>query len=188
MTLSKPIGKMGLRTSHMGEVVFEECRIPVGNRLGGEGIGFAIFNSAMEWERACIFASHLGAMQRNYEKTVAYAKSRKQFGKPIARYGAVADKIVDMRIAIEAGRMLVYKVGAIKDAGGSAILEAAMAKLFISEANVRLALDALQIHGGYGYTTEYEVERELRDAIPGRLYSGTSEMQRRIIARLLGLS
>jgi alkylation response protein AidB-like acyl-CoA dehydrogenase len=188
MTLSKPIPKMGLRTSPMGEVVFEDCRIPVESRLGGEGSGFAIFNSAMEWERACIFASHLGSMQRIFEKTVEYAKSRTQFGQPISHFAPVSDKLVDMKIAIEAARMLLYKVGAIKDAGGNAVLEAAMAKLFISEAHVRGALDAIQIHGGYGYSTEYEIERELRDAIPGRIYSGTSEIQRKVIARLLGLS
>ena len=188
LTLSKPIPKMGQRTSPMGEVVFEDCRVPVENRLGGEGSGFAIFNSAMEWERACIFASHLGSMQRIFEKTVEYAKSRTQFGEPISHFAPVSDKLVDMKIAIEAARMLLYKVGAIKDAGGNAVLEAAMAKLFISEAYVRSALDAIQIHGGYGYTTEYEIERELRDAIPGRIYSGTSEIQRKVIARLLGLS
>jgi alkylation response protein AidB-like acyl-CoA dehydrogenase len=188
MTLSNPIKKMGLRTSPMGEVVFDDCRVPVENRLGNEGSGFAIFNSAMEWERACIFASHLGSMQRIMEKTIAYAKSRNQFGQPISKFSSVSDKIVDMKIAIEAGRMMLYKVGAIKDAGGTAMLEAAMAKLFLSEAHVRQALDAIQIHGGYGYTMEYEIERELRDAIPGKIYSGTSEIQRKIIARLLGLS
>lgn len=188
MTLTKPIKKMGLRTSPMGEVIFDDCKIPVTSRLGGEGSGFAIFNSAMEWERACIFASHLGSMQRILEKTIDYAKSRRQFGKPISNYSAVSDKIVDMKIGIEAGRMLLYKVGAIKDEGGTAVLEAAMAKLFISEAHVRQALDAIQVHGGYGYTTEYEIERELRDAIPGKIYSGTSEIQRKIIARMLGLS
>lgn len=188
MTVSKPIAKMGLRTSPMGEVTFQECRIPVTARLGGEGTGFAIFNSAMEWERACIFASHLGSMQHTYETCVAYAKLRHQFGQPISRFAPVADKIVEMRMAIELGRLLLYKIGAVKDAGGSAVLESAMAKLFISEAHVRLALDAIQIHGGYGFSTEYEIERELRDAVPGRIYSGTSEIQRRIIARLLGLS
>jgi hypothetical protein len=187
MTLSGPIPKMGLRTSPMGEVAFQECRVPAGNRLGAEGAGVAIFNAAMEWERACIFASHLGSMQRLLEDTIAYAKSRKQFGEPISRFAPVADKIVDMKVAIEAGRLLLYKVGAIKDAGGDAALEAALAKLFVSEAHVRQALDAIQIHGGYGYSTEYQVERELRDAVPGTIYSGTSEMQRKIIARLLGL-
>jgi alkylation response protein AidB-like acyl-CoA dehydrogenase len=188
MTISKPIPKMGLRTSPMGEVAFSDCRVPVTSRLGGEGTGFAVFNSAMEWERACIFASHLGSMQHTYETCITYAKKRYQFGEPIAHFSPVADKIVEMRIAIELGRLLLYKIGAVKDAGGSAMLESAMAKLFISEAHVRQTLDAIQIHGGYGYSTEYEVERELRDAVPGRIYSGTSEIQRRIIARMLGLS
>lgn len=187
MTLSAPIPKMGLRTSPMGEVALSDCSVPVANRLGGEGAGVAIFNAAMEWERACIFASHLGSMQRLLEDTIAYAKARRQFGQPIARFSPVADRIVDMKVAIEAGRLLLYKVGAVKDAGGDAVLDAAIAKLFVSEAHTRQALDALQIHGGYGYSTEYFIERELRDAIPGTIYSGTSEMQRKIIARLLGL-
>jgi hypothetical protein len=187
LTISKPIPKMGLRTSPMGEVTFEDCRVPVTSRLGGEGTGFAIFNSAMEWERACIFASHLGSMNHTYDTCVTYAKARHQFGEPISHFSPVADKLVEMRMAIELGRLLLYKIGAVKDAGGSAVLESAMAKLFISESHVKATLDAIQIHGGYGYSTEYEIERELRDAIPGRIYSGTSEIQRRIIARLLGL-
>ena len=187
MTMSPAIPKMGLRTSPMGEIAFAECRVPTSSRLGAEGAGVAIFNSAMEWERACIFASHLGAMQRLLEDTITYARSRKQFGVPISRHAPVADKIVDMKVAIEAGRLLLYRVGAAKDQGGSAILDAAIAKLFVSEAYVRQALGAIQIHGGYGYTTEYQVERELRDAIGGTIYSGTSEMQRKIIARLIGL-
>jgi alkylation response protein AidB-like acyl-CoA dehydrogenase len=187
MTLSAPIPKMGLRTSPMGEVALSGCRVPVANRLGSEGAGVAIFNAAMEWERACIFASHLGSMQRLLEDTIAYAKARRQFDQPIARFSPIADRIVDMKVAIEAGRLLLYKVGAVKDAGGDAILDAAIAKLFVSEAHISQALGALQIHGGYGYSTEYFIERELRDAIPGTIYSGTSEMQRKIIARLLGL-
>jgi hypothetical protein len=187
MTLSAPIQKMGLRTSPMGEVAFAGCRIPAASRLGREGEGFAIFNAAMEWERACIFASHLGSMERLLEDTIAYARSRRQFDQPIARFAPIANKIVDMKVAIEAGRLLLYRVGAIKDAGGDAVLEAAIAKLFVSEAHVRQALDAIQIHGGYGYSSELQVERELRDAVPGTIYSGTSEMQRKIIARLLGL-
>jgi hypothetical protein len=187
LTLPPPIPKMGLRTSPMGEIVLENCRVKASSRLGGEGAGVAIFNAAMEWERACIFASHVGSMQRLLEDTIAYAKTRRQFGQPISRFGPVADKIVDMKVAIEAGRMLLYRVGARKDAGQDAIMAAAIAKLFVSEAHVRQAIDAIQIHGGYGYSTEYQIERELRDAIPGTLYSGTSEMQRKIIARLLGL-
>jgi alkylation response protein AidB-like acyl-CoA dehydrogenase len=187
LTLSDPISKMGLRTSPMGEVALDGCRVPAAQRLGPEGAGFAIFSAAMEWERACIFAAHLGAMERLLEETIAYARQRKQFGQAISRFAPVADAIVNAKVAIEAGRLLLYRVGARKDARQDATMDAAIAKLFVSEAHVVQALSALRIHGGYGYTTEYGVERELRDAIPGTLYSGTSEMQRKILARLLGL-
>jgi alkylation response protein AidB-like acyl-CoA dehydrogenase len=187
VTFSKPIEKMGLRTSPMGEVVFEDCRVPESQRLGAEGAGMAIFSSAMEWERACIFAAHLGAMERLLDDCIAYARQRRQFGKPIAKFESVANRITDMKVAIEAGRFLLYRVGTLKDRGKSAVLESAMAKLFVSEAHVQAARDALQIYGGYGYMKEYPIERELRDALSGTLYSGSSEMQRKIIAGCLGL-
>lgn len=187
LTLSRPIPKMGLRSSPMGEVVLEDCRVPAANRLGGEGAGSAIFSSAMEWERTCIFAAHLGAMERLLEDSVRYAKEREQFGVRISQHPEVANRLVDMKVSIEAGRLLLLKAAAAKEAGRSAALHAAIAKLFVSEAHVRQALGAIQVHGGYGYTTEYGVERELRDAVPGTLYSGTSEMQRKLIARLMGL-
>jgi alkylation response protein AidB-like acyl-CoA dehydrogenase len=187
VTFSRPIEKMGLRTSPMGEVVLEGCFVPEAQRLGPEGAGMAIFNSAMEWERACIFAAHLGAMERLLDDCIAYAKQRRQFGQPIAKFESVGSRIADMKVAIEAGRFLLYRVGVLKQRGESAVLEAAMAKLFVSEAHSKAALDALQIHGGYGYMKEYPIEREVRDALAGTLYSGTSEMQRKIIARCLGL-
>ena len=187
VTFGKPIAKMGLRTSPMGEVIFEDCFIPEASRLGPEGAGMRIFNSAMEWERACIFAAHLGAMERLLEDCIAYARGRRQFGQPIAKFESVADRIADMKVAIEAGRFLLYRVGWLKQQGKGAVLEAALAKLFVSETHVRAALDALQLHGGYGYMKEYPIEREVRDALSGTLYSGTSEMQRKIIARCLGL-
>jgi alkylation response protein AidB-like acyl-CoA dehydrogenase len=187
VTVSRPVHKMGLRTSPMGEVAFEDCLLPESARLGPEGAGLAIFNSAMEWERACIFAAHLGAMERLLEDCVRYARERRQFGQPIAKYEAVADRIADMKVAIDAGRFLLYRVGWLKDQGKSAVMEAAIAKLFVSETHVKAALDALHLHGGYGYMREYPIEREVRDALSGTLYSGTSEMQRKIIARCLGL-
>jgi hypothetical protein len=147
----------------------------------------AIFNSAMEWERACIFAGHLGAMERLLDDCIAYARQRRQFGRPIAKFESVANRIADMKVAIEAGRFLLYRVGLMKDRGRNAVLEAAIAKLFVSEAHVQAARDALQIFGGYGYMKEYPIERELRDALSGTLYSGSSEMQRKIIAGCLGL-
>ena len=187
VTFGNPIPKMGLRTSPMGEVIFEDCFVPDSARLGPEGAGMRIFNSAMEWERACIFAGHLGAMERLLDDCISYAKKRKQFGQPNAKFESIADKIVDMKVAIEAGRWLLYKVGWLAGKGKNAVLEAAMAKLFVSEMHNQAALAALQLHGGYGYMKEYPIEREVRDALSGTLYSGTSEMQRKIIARCLGL-
>jgi hypothetical protein len=187
VTFSAPLKKMGLRTSPMGEVVFEDCVVPDTARLGPEGAGMAIFNSAMEWERACIFAAHLGAMERLLEDCIRYARERRQFGQPIAKFESVAAKIADMKVAIDAARFLLYRVGWLKERGRNAVMEAAIAKLFVSEAHVQSALDALQLHGGYGYLAEFPIEREVRDALSGTLYSGTSEMQRKIIARCLGL-
>jgi hypothetical protein len=184
---SAPIHKMGLRTSPMGEIAFDDCLLPESARLGPEGAGMSVFNSAMEWERACIFAAHLGAMERLLEDSIRYAKQRRQFGQPIAKFESVADRIADMKVSIEAGRFLLYRVGWLHAQGRSSVMESAIAKLFVSEAHVRAALDALQLHGGYGYMREYPIEREVRDALSGTLYSGTSEMQRRIIARCLGL-
>jgi alkylation response protein AidB-like acyl-CoA dehydrogenase len=187
VTFGRAIAKMGLRTSPMGEVVFEDCFVPETARLGPEGAGMRIFNSAMEWERACIFAGHLGAMERLLDDCITYAKQRRQFGQPIAKFESVADRIADMKVAIEAGRWLLYKVGWLAGQGKNAVLEAAMAKLFVCEMHSKAALDALQLFGGYGYMKEYPIEREVRDALSGTLYSGTSEMQRKIIARCLGL-
>ncbi len=187
VTFSKPIPKMGLRTSPMGEVVFEDCFVPEGARLGPEGAGMRIFNSAMEWERACIFAGHLGAMDRLLDDCIGYAKKRRQFGQPIAKFESIADRIADMKVAIEAGRFLLYRVGWLAGRGKNTVLESAIAKLFVSEMHSKAALDALQLYGGYGYMKEYPIEREVRDALSGTLYSGTSEMQRKIIARCLGL-
>lgn len=187
VTFGKPIPKMGLRTSPMGEVIFEDCFVPDTARLGPEGAGMRIFNSAMEWERACIFAGHLGAMDRLLDDCIGYAKKRRQFGQPIAKFESIADKIADMKVSIEAGRYLLYRVGWLAGQGKSAVMESAIAKLFVSEMHNEAALNALQLYGGYGYMKEYPIEREVRDALSGTLYSGTSEIQRRIIARCLGL-
>jgi hypothetical protein len=126
-------------------------------------------------------------MQRILETCVGYARERRQFGQSIGKFQLVASRIVDMKIRLETSRALLYRAGWLKSKGKSIFLEAAMAKLHISESWVQTAEDAIQIHGGYGYMTEYEIERELRDAISSRLYSGTSEIQRLIIAPLLGL-
>lgn len=186
-SVSRGIEKMGLRTSPMGELVFQDCFLPEENRLGPEGAGSRIFNHSMEWERACILASNLGAMERQLEENIRYARERSQFGQPIGKFQSVANRIVDMKVRLETARLLLYKVAWLKKLGQPAVMEAAMAKLYLSECFVQSGLDAVRTLGGYGYMTEFEVERDLRDAIGGTIYSGTSDIQRNIIARLLGL-
>jgi alkylation response protein AidB-like acyl-CoA dehydrogenase len=187
LTVKRTVSKMGVRTAMMGELILEDCEVPVENRLGKEGAGLAIFSHSMEWERGFILASAVGTMERLLEQSVRYAKRRKQFGQPIGKFQLVADKLVEMKIRLETAKAHLYKVGWLKQNNRMALMEAAMAKLTISEAWVQSCLDAIQIHGGYGYLTEAELERELRDALGSRLYSGTSEIQRLIIAQFMGL-
>ena len=186
-SVSSHIDKMGLRTSPMSEVVLDDCYVGEECRLGGEGLGSRIFGDSMEWERACILGSHLGAMERLLEDCVKHSRERVQFDQPIGQFQSVANRIVDMKVRLETARLLLYKVAWLKKQGQSAVMEAALAKLYLSECFVQSGLDAVRTMGGYGYTTEYQVERDLRDAIGGTLYSGTSDIQRNIIARLLGL-
>jgi hypothetical protein len=141
----------------------------------------------MTWERGCILAPAVGAMQRLLDTCLAYSRQRKQFGEAIGSFQLVASKLVDMKLRVETSRSLLYQAAWKKDQGKSIFLEAALAKLWISEAWVACAQDAIQLHGGYGYMTEYEIERELRDATGSKLYSGTSEIQRTIIAPLLSV-
>jgi alkylation response protein AidB-like acyl-CoA dehydrogenase len=185
--VSRKLEKMGLRTSPMGELIFEDCFLPEENRLGKEGAGVSIFNSSMEWERSSILASHIGAMERQLETCISYARQRRQFGQPIGKFQSISNRIADMKVRLETARLLLYKVAWSKKVGKSAVMDAALAKLYLSECFVQSSLDAIRIHGGYGYMTEFEVERDLRDAIGGTLYSGTSDIQRVIIARWLGL-
>ncbi len=185
--VGKEIGKMGLRTAPMAELILQDCKVPAENRLGKEGNGAAIFEDTVEWERCCILAGLLGGMERQLEQCIKYSRDRKQFGKAIGKYQSVANKIVDMKLRMDTARLLLYKVAWMKQAHGRAAMDAALAKLYLSESWIRSCLDAVQIHGGYGYTTEYEVERDLRDSVGSTLYSGTSEIQRNIIARYLGL-
>jgi alkylation response protein AidB-like acyl-CoA dehydrogenase len=187
LTVGEPMEKMGLRTSPMSEVLLDDLLVPEGDVLGKPGRGGEIFQTSMRWERPCIMASQVGTMQRTMERCIAYAQARRQFGRPIAKYQSVANKIVEMKIALDASRALVLRVGWLADRGLDTTTEAAVAKAFVSEASVRTHLDAVQIHGGYGYMTEFQVERVLRDAVGGTIYSGTSEIQRNIIARGLGL-
>lgn len=187
-SVSRHLDKMGLRTSPMAEVVLDECRVPAANRLGPEGAGVAVFNCSMAWERSCILASALGAMQRQLETCVTYARERKQFGQSIGKFQAVAGKLADMHLRLEAARLLVYRAAWLAQRGQPPVAEAAAAKLFTSEAWIASSLDAVQVHGAYGYMSESGVERDLRDAVASTIYSGTSEIQRVILARMLGLA
>ena len=187
LEVSSGFEKMGLRTSPTGEVALTDCLVPAESRLGPEGAGMAIFNSSMEWERSCLFASSVGAMRRQLDACVEYARSREQFGQPIGKFQGVANKLADMYVRLEAARLLIYHVAWLKQQVRSAPAEAAAAKLLTSEAWVRSSQDAIQTHGAMGYMKEAGIERDLRDAVASTIYSGTSEIQRVVIARMLGL-
>ena len=187
MSVGASFDKMGLRTSPMSEMLFDGCRVPIANRLGREGRGVQVFESSMEWERGCILATCLGAMRRQLETCIQYARTRKQFGKSIGKFQSVANKIVDMKVRLDTCRPLVYRIGHLKDENKPAMQESAIAKLYVSECFVKSSLDAIQLFGGYGYMREQGIERDLRDAVAGTIYSGTNEIQRNIIASALGL-
>lgn len=185
VTLGAPRSKMGLRTNPLGEVRLDGCFVPDENRLGAEGSGFALFQHTMDWERSFIFAGHLGRLARQLDETVEHARSRQVFGQPIAEFQAVSHRIADMKLRLEAARLLMYRAAWLKDQGASAALEAALTKLYVSEALAQSSFDALRIHGAHGYLSESGVERDLRDTAAGVIYSGTSDIQRNLIARLV---
>lgn len=182
-----PMHKMGLNGAPMADLYIDDCRVPKENRLGGEGQGARIFGDSMEWERTYILAWQIGVMERQVAEAARYAQERKLSGKPISTFQAVSHRIADMRIRLEAARWLLYRAAWLKSEGKPASMESAIAKVFAAEAAVASALDAIQIHGGYGYASEMGIERALRDAVGGRIYSGTSEVLRNIISHELGL-
>jgi alkylation response protein AidB-like acyl-CoA dehydrogenase len=141
----------------------------------------------MEWERSCILASNIGAMEYQLETAIQYARSRKQFKQPIGNFQSVANRIVDMKVRLETARLMLYKIAWLIDQGKNAALDAAIAKLYLSEVFVESSLDAIRVHGAPGILTRTGVDHDLRDSIGGLIYSGTSDIQRNIIARLIGL-
>jgi alkylation response protein AidB-like acyl-CoA dehydrogenase len=187
LSVGKKLSKMGLRTSPMSELSFVDCEVPAENVLGKEGMGQAVFTASMEWERICIMAGQVGTMRRQLETCVRYAKQREQFGKSIGKFPAVSNRIAEMDVRLETAQLLLYKAAWLKKTGRHALREGSIAKFYISETSVQSSLDAIQIHGGYGYMTEYQIERDLRDAIAGKIFSGTSEIQKSIIAGFQGL-
>ena len=184
---SQKFEKMGLRTAMLGELVLEDVYVPSENILGGVGGGTTVFSQSMEWERICIGACHLGTMQHLMEKSIAYARTRTAQGKPIGKYQAISHKIADMKIRLETARLLVYRSASRIGKARDNAMDASMTKVYVSEAFQKTALDTVQIFGGHGFLTEHEVERTVRDAIGGTLYSGTNEVQRNIVASWLGL-
>jgi len=175
--------KLGMRASDWGELTFSDCRVPDGQVLGGVGRGFGNFMKTLDGGRVGIAALSLGLAEGAYERSVKYAAERSAFGKPIASKQAIAFKLADMATGIEAARHLIQHAARLRDAGKPYTREASMAKLFASEMAMRVTYDAIQIHGGYGFTTEYHVERMYRDAKLCTIGEGTSEIQRLVISR-----
>jgi alkylation response protein AidB-like acyl-CoA dehydrogenase len=179
--------KSGLRTSPWGTIYLEDCRVPVTARVGPEGAGAALFGESMIWERCCLFAYYVGAMERSLKQCIEHVRDRKQFGKPIGKNQSVANRIVDMKMRLETSRLLLYRAGELHRQGKRCEDAVAMCKLWISECAVASGLDAIQVFGGTGVVTDTGVDALLRDAVPAQIFSGTSEMQRMIIAKTLGV-
>ena len=179
--------KTGMRTTPFGDLTFHDCHVPVEMRLGPEGAGFSIFTAATETERSNIWAGQLGVMHRQLESCIQFASTRRIAGKSIGDHQAVAHRVVDMKLRYETSRLLMYKAAIARARGEQSTLLASLAKLHAAESAVASGLDAVRLFGARGYVVEFEVERDLRDAIGGLTYSGTSEVQRNVVARLLGL-
>jgi alkylation response protein AidB-like acyl-CoA dehydrogenase len=177
--------KLGVRSSDTSELVLEDCRVPAGNLLGQEGHGFLDSLRILDRGRIGIAAFSVGIAQASLEASMRYAKGRRQFGHAIAEFQAVQFKIADMATDVEAARLLTWRAADLRDRGQEHTRQSSMAKLFASEVAVQAALEAIQVHGGYGYIKEYPVERYLRDAKLGTIGEGTSEVQRLVIAREL---
>jgi butyryl-CoA dehydrogenase len=182
-TVSKTEDKLGIRASDTAELVFEECRVPVASRIGEEGQGFRIALSAIDGGRIGIAAQAVGIATAAYERAVAYARERKAFGVPIGHHQMVQWMLADMATAIDGGRLLCLRAASLKDSGVPFTKQAAMAKLFCAEMAMKVTTDAVQVHGGYGFIKDYEVERHFRDAKITALYEGTSQIQKLVIAR-----
>jgi alkylation response protein AidB-like acyl-CoA dehydrogenase len=177
--------KMGLRASDTADLIFEDCRIPAENRLGNEGDGFLIAMTGLDGGRIGIAAQSLGVAQAAFDAAVQYARQREQFGRTISKFQGLRWMIADMATEIEAARLMMLSAAEMKDNSENYTLQASMAKLFASEMVNRITAKAIQIHGGYGFTKEYPVERFYRDARVFTIYEGTSEIQRVVISNLI---
>lgn len=188
-SVGKKLNKMGVRASTTSELIFEDCEVPADNLLGKEGEGFLAALGTLEWDRSALLAPTIGGAEYILEQCSRYAKDRKQFGRPIASFQAIQHKLADIKVFIEAARMLIYRVAVYKDQGRPLNhLEAAVAKLVTGDMGMLVASEAVQIHGGYGYIHEYPVERFFRDTKLAAIGGGTSEIQKTIISRMMRAS
>jgi butyryl-CoA dehydrogenase len=174
--------KMGIRGSHSAQLAFSDLRVPATNLIGKEGDGFKVAMKTLDGGRIGIASQALGIARASLEASLRYSQERKSFGKPIADYQAIQWKLADMAVEIDAARLLTHRAATLKDAGLPCTTQSAMAKLFAAETAMKAATEAIQIHGGYGYTKEFKVERYFRDAKITEIYEGTSEIQRLIIS------
>lgn len=179
--------KMGLRTVPIAELILEDCFVPAGNLIGDEGSGAAVFAVSQDIERAAILAGQLGIMQRQLEQAVAYAQERQQFGQPIGNFQAVSHRVAEMKLRLEAARLLAYKAVWQIQNDETATMAASLANIYMAESFIQNSQDLMMIHGGRGFLSATGLERDLRDAMGGPVYGGTSDIQRNIVASQLGL-
>jgi len=184
-TVARLEEKMGQHASDTAQILFENCRVPAANLLGEEGMGLKIALSGLEGGRIGIASQALGMARAAFEAALAYSKERTSFGQPIFQHQAVQFKLADMATQIEVARQMIHHAASLKDAGKPCLKEAAMAKLFASEMAERVCSDAIQVHGGYGYVSDFPVERIYRDVRVCQIYEGTSEVQKILIGRAL---
>lgn len=183
----QPFQKVGLHGAPTGALYLNHCRVPTSRRLGDEGQGAPIFLASMAWERTCLFATYIGAMERDLETAVSFARERRQFGKPIGKNQAISHRIANMKVRLEAARLLLYRACWSRDQGVRSEMDTSLAKLAISEAAIQSGLDLVQIHGSLGITRETGLADSVLNALASTIFSGTSEIQRDLIARELGL-
>lgn len=181
------LAKLGLHSAPLGELTFTNCVVADSQRLGPEGAGMSMFAKVMESERAYILTPHLGIMQRQLEQAIAYARERKQFGRPVGKNQSVSNRLVDMKLRLEMAKLMTYKTAWLHSSGQPAPMEASMTKLHLGESLLQSSLDLIRTFGARGYLHEYGVHSDLPDSIGGLFYGGTADIQRVVIARLLGL-
>jgi alkylation response protein AidB-like acyl-CoA dehydrogenase len=184
--IEEPLDKVGMASTPACKIQLKNCRVPRSQLLGLEGQGALVFTRSMQWERACLFAAYLGMLDRQLEQTLSFARQRRQFGKPLIKHQAVAHRLANMKLRLESACLLLYRACWLLDQGEHVELAVSLAKLAVSEAAIAGSLDAIQIHGAAGISSSLGLMQALRDSVPATIFSGTSEMQRDIIAGELG--